>query len=195
MYFKGKKMHVVPKAEGHEHFGHGQEIKDELAKRFPQTAKRILDVGTGFGSNLIFLKHLYGKPTLVWSIDPSQDTLVNAERLLKEKGLSEGVTLLKGNAEKMPFDDGFFDLITSVMVLHHTVDVPASFREMYRVLEKGGTLIIADWKPEAHTLPFKEHHHEKDFVSATKTEQIFRGLAEDVKLSEWPLWYLLKVRK
>ncbi|MBI4257746.1 MAG: class I SAM-dependent methyltransferase [Thaumarchaeota archaeon] len=194
MYFKGKKMGIVSKAEGTEHFGHGREIKEELAKRFPEEAARVLDVGTGFGSNLLFLKNIYPN-SLVWSMDPSQDTLTNAERLLKEKGLNEGITLVKGNAEEMPFEDGFFDLVTSVMVLHHVVDVTASFREMYRVLSKDGTLLIADWKPEAHKLPFKEHHHEKDFISASRAEQIIKDVTTDVKISDWPLWYLLQARK
>ncbi len=45
--------------------------------------------------------------------------------------------------ERLPFDDGAFDLVFGHAVLHHVVDVEAGLRECLRVLRPGGRLVFA----------------------------------------------------
>jgi ubiquinone/menaquinone biosynthesis C-methylase UbiE len=50
----------------------------------------------------------------------------------------------------MPFDDQSFDVIVSSLMLHHaggSADRDQVIREMLRVLEPGGTLLLYDAQP------------------------------------------------
>jgi SAM-dependent methyltransferase len=57
---------------------------------------------------------------------------------------------------RLPFDDATFDLVVSNMVLEHTQDLDAAFREIRRVLKPGAVslhIFPARWTPiEPHTL-------------------------------------------
>ena len=46
------------------------------------------------------------------------------------------------DAEKLPYDDGEFDLVVGHAVIHHIPDVELAFREMLRVLKPGGRFVI-----------------------------------------------------
>ena len=48
-----------------------------------------------------------------------------------------------GDAERLPFADGAFDLVLGHAVLHHIPDLPRAFAEFMRVLRPGGTLVFA----------------------------------------------------
>ena len=56
-------------------------------------AKRVLDVGTGFGSNVKRLAREFGGRGKVWSIDPSPVVLREARRMLRTEGLLNDVKL------------------------------------------------------------------------------------------------------
>ena len=56
------------------------------------------------------------------------------------------IELIKGNAEKLPFDDNTLQGISCVYLFH---ELPRTIRqivlkEFFRVLEPGGTLVLAD---------------------------------------------------
>lgn len=194
MYYKGKKIERGQGGTHPDNFGYGPEIRSELAKKIPLNTEKVLDVGTGFASNLLFLRNTLPESTAIWSIDPAEEVLRDAEALLKEKELKR-IKLVEAYAESMPFEDGFFDLITSVMVLHHLEDVQPALREMQRVLKNGKHLLIADWKPEAKVLPFSGHHQGSDFVTSSRVLEVLRGIGVDAVVVERPLWYLIDGRK
>lgn len=160
----------------------------------PTDPQRILDIGTGFGGNLLFLKQRFPN-TSIWSLDPSEDTLRNAEELLREKGMSNKVRLVKGSAEKMLFDSNFFDLVVSVMVLHHMQDLAPALLEMHRVLAPNGKLLIADWRPEARALPFKDRPHTEDFIAPSIPRKTMEKVTPKVELFEASYWYLMEISK
>ena len=50
------------------------------------------------------------------------------------------MTVVEAFGDKLPFDDGEFDLVLARQVLHHARDLPQLCREMARVLREGGNV-------------------------------------------------------
>src|SRR5688500_666061 len=73
---------------------------------------RGLDVACGSGFPLFELAHMHGPGSHFTGVDIWTDGLARARRKLAVYGL-DNIELVEANAEKMPFDDGTFDLITS----------------------------------------------------------------------------------
>ena len=72
---------------------------------------RILDVGCGTGANLEMLLQ-YGSAE---GVDVSDDALEFCE--------AKGLSVKKGLAEKLPYEDGAFDVTTALDVVEHLDDV------------------------------------------------------------------------
>jgi len=92
---------------------------------------RILDVGCGTGANLEML----GKYGTAEGVDVSEEAL----NFCRARGL-ERVRL--GAAEKLPYGDQSFDLVTALDVVEHLDDDAAGLREMRRVLRPGGRALL-----------------------------------------------------
>jgi SAM-dependent methyltransferase len=103
-------------------------ITDEL--RIANHELRILDVGCGTGANLEMLAN-FGAAE---GVDVSDDAL----EFCKLKGLKAH----KGLAEKLPFAESSFDVVTALDVVEHLDDDVAGLKEMHRVLKTGGKTLI-----------------------------------------------------
>jgi SAM-dependent methyltransferase len=57
--------------------------------------------------------------------------------------LGVDVSTVATDAEKLPFDDGSFDIVFGHAVLHHIPDVERAFGEFRRVLRPGGAIVFA----------------------------------------------------
>ncbi|WP_217994662.1 class I SAM-dependent methyltransferase [Alicyclobacillus kakegawensis] len=112
----------------------------------------VLDVGCGRGLvlNAVAKRLKSGKAIGIdiWSKrdvsgnDPSE-TRKNAEI----EGVAERVEIRDGDARSMPFEDNFFDAVTSSLVLHNISNREErrqSVREIYRVLKPGGRFAVLD---------------------------------------------------
>ncbi len=94
-------------------------------------APRILDVGCGTGANLEML----GEFGTAEGVDVSVDAL----EFCRSRGLKD---VKQGEAEKLPYDDSSFDLVTGLDVVEHLDDDLGGLREMYRVLKPGGSALL-----------------------------------------------------
>jgi ubiquinone/menaquinone biosynthesis C-methylase UbiE len=97
------------------------------------TGLRVLDVGCGQGIDLI---HYAQAGATVTGVDLTPRHVDLARKHLALLGLQG--TVVEGDAESLPFEDGSFDRVSSNGVLHHTPGIEASLREILRVLEPGG---------------------------------------------------------
>ena len=63
------------------------------------------------------------------------------------EGVAERVEVHTGDMRKMPFPDGSYDTVLSMMAIHNIYSAPgraAAIAEICRVLKPGGTVLIAD---------------------------------------------------
>jgi ubiquinone/menaquinone biosynthesis C-methylase UbiE len=111
--------------------------------------KRILDVGTGYGTSLTFLARRFGRHSRIWSVDASQAIVREMKRIMSKNDYSQKVIIKQATAEQLPFKRDQFELVVSLFSLHHLSNPHRGLIEMNRVLSRGGKLIIADWRPSA----------------------------------------------
>src|SRR4051794_36812515 len=104
---------------------------EEICRPVTGRRPRILDVGCGTGANLLMLSQ-YGDAE---GVDVSEDALA----FCRERGLTN---VKLGAAEKLPYDDDTFDLVTALDVVEHLDDDLAGLREMHRVLRPGGRVLL-----------------------------------------------------
>jgi ubiquinone/menaquinone biosynthesis C-methylase UbiE len=95
--------------------------------------KQLLEIGVGQGSDLaMFAKH----GAICTGVDITERHLELSRKRFRLLGL-DGCFLIS-DAENLPFNDGAFDIVYSYGVLHHTPNIRAAIREIYRVLRPGG---------------------------------------------------------
>jgi ubiquinone/menaquinone biosynthesis C-methylase UbiE len=120
----------------------GREIAEKLAAQGFE-ASRILDAGCGFGTTAITLARALPESEVV-GIDLSEPLLNLAVQAAQDAGLSERVTFEAANVEQIPYDDGAFQAVVNVQMLHIVEDPVAMLNELERVLAPGGSLFMAD---------------------------------------------------
>jgi len=94
------------------------------------SARQVLEVGCGTGNYAAALRRETGAP--VTGIDPAAGMIHHAQ--------VAGLEVAAGRGEALPCAAGAFDLVFTVDVIHHMVDVAAYFREARRVLRPGGAV-------------------------------------------------------
>jgi demethylmenaquinone methyltransferase/2-methoxy-6-polyprenyl-1,4-benzoquinol methylase len=101
--------------------------------------ERVLDVASGTGLVARELVRRYGCTVL--ALDQSPQMLAQARaRLAADAELAAHVTLLEGEAERLPFATGEFDHLTFTYLLRYVEDPAATLRELARVVRPGGRI-------------------------------------------------------
>ena len=117
------------------------------------------------------------------------------EEAALKAGLASQISLLPGTAERLPFTDCEFHLAMGVMLFHHLVEVPPALREMARVTRSGGKLLLVDWGPTAHLLPFAIEHRAEDFFTPHAIETMLREIGFHPTVEQHPMWYVIETVK
>jgi SAM-dependent methyltransferase len=103
-----------------------------------ERGQRALDVGCGPGALTSELVGRLGAEAVA-AVDPSE-SFVDAAR---ER--HPGVDVRLGAAERLPFDDGGFDVSLAQLVVHFMADPQEGLSEMTRVTREGGTVAACVW--------------------------------------------------
>ncbi len=135
--------------------------------RAPQGA-RVLDLGGGPGWVSELLAKLGYAPV---TLDLAPSLLrIGRDRFRREHLPGR---LVCGDMTALPFPDASFDAVVVIDALHHVPDVPAVFREAFRVLARGGRFLLAE--------PGEGHSE----TAKSRAEMLEHGVAErEIHLSE-----------
>jgi arsenite methyltransferase len=105
--------------------------------------ERVLDLGSGAGTDSLIAAQMVGEQGRVTGIDMTQEMLAKARAAAAEIEATN-VEFVEGEAERLPFPDASFDVVISNGVIDLIPDKDAVFTELYRVLAPGGRIQIAD---------------------------------------------------
>jgi SAM-dependent methyltransferase len=108
---------------------------------------RALDIGSGLGFPLIELAQRLGATCEVYGIDPWTQADERARMKARVWKLNN-VTVVPGNAEQLPFTDGFFELVVSNNGTNNVDDEEETLREICRVAKPGGQIVLTMNLPE-----------------------------------------------
>lgn len=122
---------------------HADEQVEELRERLRRFVhfrgdERVVDVGTGAAAVPVAIAPLVGS---VVGVDVVPELLAEGRR--RAAGL-ENVELVEGDATRLPFDAGTFDVATCVRVLHHVRRPELVGAELTRVVRLGGRVLVVD---------------------------------------------------
>ena len=139
--------------------GHILENVDDLRAGLTHVAlperARVLDVATGGGHTGLLLASLGHDVTLS---DIAQAMLDRAGTLARERGLTVKTQLHE--AEKFPYPDQSFDLVTCRVAAHHFSSPETFVNESARVLAPGGWLLLIDGTVEDDQHEAEEWMHQ-----------------------------------
>lgn len=116
-------------------------IKEEVILELvvPVFGKRVLDVGCGDG---VLSVRLAQEGAQVTGLDDDLRMLEAAR--CRAGNATIRPTFVGGDAEALPFPDGSFDIVVAITILCLLSDPKKAFREMARVLQPGGRIVIGE---------------------------------------------------
>lgn len=150
----------------------------------PQAHWRVLDIATGTGYTALVLAPYVAHVT---GSDISPQMLARAAQHAREQNIVNA-DWREAPAERLPFEGGAFDLVTTRIAPHHFTDVSAFLGEARRVLRPHGVFVLADttvpdddpaaaeWQNSVERLRDTSH-------AANLSGQTWRALAEEAGLS------------
>ncbi len=102
---------------------------------FIGSGKRLLDVGCGDGE---YDYYLHNKFKTIVGVD-----INNNELLFAKRNKLENTNYVLSEGAKLPFSDETFDKVICIDVLEHVANDKELISEIYRVLEKRGSLLLS----------------------------------------------------
>ena len=103
---------------------------------------KVLDIGTGKGFTAVELAR---RGADVTTIDLSEDELRAAYLHAVGTGVVDRIEFHLADGGDLPFEEGSFEVVTMINVLHHMENPGAVLPEIARVLIPGGRLVVSDF--------------------------------------------------
>jgi ubiquinone/menaquinone biosynthesis C-methylase UbiE len=152
----------------------------DTARRFGHSElgrQVVVDVGTGTARIPIELcrAHPVGR---VVAVDLAHEMLRVAKENVRSAGLSAQVALQLARATALPLRDACATVVVSNSLIHHLPDPAPAFRDIVRIVSRGGFLFIRDlFRPESPA----EIDHLVDTYAAGATPHQRQLLADSLR--------------
>jgi ubiquinone/menaquinone biosynthesis C-methylase UbiE len=115
----------------------------------PQPGERLLEIGPGTGYYTLDMAEWVGPEGRIEIFDLQQEFLDHTMRRATERGLAN-VVPTQGDATDLPYEDGSIDAVVLTAVLGEIPDPGAALREIHRVLEPAGRLVVGELFGDPH---------------------------------------------
>ncbi|KAJ5894218.1 hypothetical protein N7495_005909 [Penicillium taxi] len=115
-----------------------------IAKNIGLTAgDKVLDLGCGRGRVAAHMAQHTGAQVTGLNIDPNQ--IGQAQSFNNKLGLKNNFVVQDFNTLPLPFADESFDAFYQIQALSLCKDLPALFKEVFRVVKPGSKISLLDW--------------------------------------------------
>lgn len=146
----------------------------------------ILEIGTGKGYLALTLAK---KGHIVHTIDMDQDALRFTSACARVMGLNKKIILKKMDAESLSYQDGAFDCVISVNLVHHLRNPKKCLKEMMRVAKD--KIVVADLNKRGADILRKVHaaeghKHEETKIPLPEIKEFFKKKGLAVKTYRHP---------
>ncbi len=113
-------------------------IARHVVEKYGITSGLCLDAGSGPASLALALARVTDLQIVSLDREPEMTSL--AEKNIAGAGLAHRIVAVTADVCRIPFDDGYFDLVVSRGSVFFWDDRPAALRELYRVVKPGGVI-------------------------------------------------------
>ena len=107
--------------------------------------QRVLDLAGGTGDLAERFAPLVGASGQVIVSDINSNMLATGRSRLLDRGVAGNLRFVQANAEKLPFPDRYFDIVSIGFGLRNVTDKSAALKEMYRILKPGGRALVLEF--------------------------------------------------
>jgi ubiquinone/menaquinone biosynthesis C-methylase UbiE len=115
----------------------------------PMPGETVLEVGPGTGYYTLEVARRLSADGVLHILDVQQEMLDHTMRRARDDALTNVAPRL-GDAEALPYEDAAFDAAFLVTVLGEVRDQDAALRELRRVLEPSGRLVVGELFGDPH---------------------------------------------
>jgi demethylmenaquinone methyltransferase/2-methoxy-6-polyprenyl-1,4-benzoquinol methylase len=124
--------------------GRDSSWRREVAKiiKTDNSNRLIIDLACGTGELSI---EIANNGLNVIAVDFCEEMLKRAKNKIINHGLTDRITLIDAPVEYLPFNDNTFDYATIAFGIRNLYDPVKGLQEIYRVLKKGGKLIVLEF--------------------------------------------------
>ncbi len=139
----------------------------------------IADIGCGSGGMLLALSCFSIRRGIGIEIDSALKHL--SECKLKN---FDKIEIIQTDGKSLPFEDNYFDIVTSIHVIEHVTDICTYLNQLYRVLKPNGLALIECpnrlYPVEPHTSTKLIHFLPKKFIAfILSMNKIFQFISDD----------------
>lgn len=122
-----------------------REMIDHVVTSGPES---VLDVATGPAG--VALQLADRTDARITGLDLSADMIGRGRRNVDDAGRRDRITLVLGQAERLPFPDAAFDSLTFTYLLRYVTDPAATIAELARVVKPGGAVASLEFAVPAN---------------------------------------------
>jgi ubiquinone/menaquinone biosynthesis C-methylase UbiE len=114
---------------------------------------QVLEAGSGAGGFTALLAGAVGSAGGVAALDVTPELLQTAREQLEQSRFQDRVSFHEGDIQRLPFEDGRFDLVWSSRTIHHLPDQLVGVREVARVIKPGSRFALREGGLRPRFLP------------------------------------------
>jgi demethylmenaquinone methyltransferase/2-methoxy-6-polyprenyl-1,4-benzoquinol methylase len=123
-----------------------------VVRSVPATKGPVLDVCTGTGDLAFEYDRAYGGRVPIVGADFAGEMLARAVAKSRRRGSLPRVGFVQADAQRLPFADNTFEVVTIAFGLRNVTDTDRGLREMARVARPGGRVAVLEFSRPRHWL-------------------------------------------